>query len=64
MGMYTPEMLPIMSGLARGFAVCDQWFSSVPTQTIPNRTFAAAATCQGHLDNHVRFSPVPAFSAG
>jgi len=23
MGMYTPEMLPIMSGLAKGFAVCD-----------------------------------------
>ena len=59
MGMYAPEMLPIMSGLARGFAVCDQWFSSVPTQTIPNRTFAAAATCQGHLDNHVKVFTCP-----
>src|ERR1700687_6023998 len=29
MGMYPPEMLPITSGLARGFAVCDQWFASV-----------------------------------
>jgi phospholipase C len=51
MGMYAPEMLPIMSGLARGFAVCDHWFSSAPTQTIPNRAFAGAGTSQGHLDN-------------
>jgi len=54
MGMYTPEMLPVMSALANGFAVCDHWFSSAPTQTIPNRAFAAAATSQGHLDNHVK----------
>jgi phospholipase C len=54
MGMYTPELLPIMSGLARGYAVCDRWFASVPTQTIPNRAFAAAATSQGRLDNHVK----------
>ena len=59
MGMYAPEMLPIMSGLAKGFAVCDQWFSSVPTQTIPNRTFAAAGTSQGHLDNHVKVFTCP-----
>jgi len=54
MGMYSPQMLPIMSGLAKGFAVCDQWFASVPTQTIPNRAFAAAGTSQGHLDNKVK----------
>jgi phospholipase C len=54
MGMYAPEMLPIMSALARGYAVCDRWFASVPTQTIPNRAFAAAATSQGRLDNHVK----------
>lgn len=54
MGMYTPEMLPVMSGLAKGFAVCDHWFASAPTQTIPNRAFAAAATSQGHLDNQVK----------
>jgi phospholipase C len=59
MGMYSPDMLPIMSGLARGFAVCDQWFSSAPTQTIPNRAFAAAATSQGHLDNSVKVFTCP-----
>jgi len=24
MGIFTPQMLPVLSGLARGFAVCDQ----------------------------------------
>lgn len=59
MGMYAPEMLPIMSGLAKGFAVCDHWFASAPTQTIPNRAFAGAATSQGHLDNNVKIFTSP-----
>ncbi len=54
MGMYAPETLPVMSALARGYAVCDRWFASAPTQTIPNRAFAAAATSLGHLDNKVK----------
>jgi phospholipase C len=59
MGMYSPEMLPVMSALAKGFAVCDHWFSSAPTQTIPNRAFASAATSQGHLDNQVKVFTCP-----
>jgi phospholipase C len=51
MGIYTPQMLPVLSGLAKGFAVCDQWFSSAPTETMPNRAFACAATSQGHMDD-------------
>ena len=51
MGMFTPEMLPILSGLARGYAVCDRWFASVPTETLPNRAFACAGTSQGHTDD-------------
>ena len=51
MGMYTPQALPVMSGLARGFAVCDHWYSSVPTETFPNRAFACAATSQGHMND-------------
>ena len=39
MGMFTPELLPVLAGLAKGYAVCDRWFSSVPTETIPNRAF-------------------------
>src|SRR6516162_6589483 len=52
MGMYPPEMLPVMTALAKGFAVCDQWFAPVPTQTFPNRAFAGAATSLGDLMNH------------
>jgi phospholipase C len=59
MGIYTPELLPILSGLAKGFAVCDAWFSSVPTMTMPNRAFAAAGTSQGHLDDHVKIFTCP-----
>jgi phospholipase C len=59
MGMYTPDMLPILSGLARGFAVCDAWFSSVPTMTMPNRAFALAGTSQGHLDDHTKIYTCP-----
>ena len=49
MGIYTPQMLPILSGLARGYAVCDYWFSSAPTETFPNRAFVAMATSQGRV---------------
>ena len=59
MGMYAPEMLPVMSSLAKGFAVCDRWFAAAPTQTIPNRAFAGAATSQGHLDNQVKVFTCP-----
>lgn len=47
MGMFTPDTLPILSALAKGYAVCDQWFGSVPTETLPNRAFLHSATSQG-----------------
>lgn len=59
MGCYTPEALPVLSGLARGYAVCDQWYCSVPTMTMPNRAFTCAATSQGHLDDHTKSFTVP-----
>lgn len=54
MGMFTPQMLPVLSSLARGYAVCDCWYSSVPTETLPNRAFACAATSQGHMDDKTK----------
>jgi phospholipase C len=51
MGIFPPLALPVLSGLARGFAVCDHWYSSVPTETFPNRAFACAATSQGHMND-------------
>ena len=60
MGMYAAETLPVLSGLAKGFAVCDGWFASVPTQTFPNRAFAVAGTSLGYVDNSAR--GLPAFN--
>ena len=54
MGCFTPPMLPVLSALAKGYAVCDHWFSSAPTETMPNRAFALAATSQGHMDDKTR----------
>jgi phospholipase C len=59
MGVYDPSMLPILSGLAKGFAVCDHWFASLPTETMPNRAFANAATSQGHMDDTVKVYTCP-----
>lgn len=59
MGIFTPEMLPVLSTLARSYAVCDQWFASVPTETLPNRAFALAATSQGHVDDHTKSFTCP-----
>jgi len=59
MGIFTPEMLPVLSGLARGYAVCYHWYCSLPTETMPNRAFANAATSQGHLDDVTKSYTVP-----
>ncbi len=54
MQCYAPEQLPVLNALAREFAVCDHWFSSLPGPTWPNRFFLLAAT-SGGLDG----SPTP-----
>lgn len=59
MGCYSPDTLPVLSALARGFAVCDHWFSSVPTETLPNRAFTCAGTSQGHMDDVTKSYTVP-----
>ena len=41
---YTPEQVPVISTLARGFGVFDHWFSEVPSQTLANRSFWTAAS--------------------
>jgi phospholipase C len=59
MGCFVPEALPVLSALARGYAVCDRWFCSAPTETMPNRAFALTGTSQGHLDDHTKVFTVP-----
>jgi phospholipase C len=55
---HTPEQVPVVSALARGFAVFDHWFCEVPSQTFPNRSFFHAATSSGYV---VNTSPPDAF---
>src|SRR6185436_10809430 len=43
--------LPVLSTLARSFAVSDAWYCSMPTQTWPNRGFAHAGSSDGHVVN-------------
>ncbi|KIG15452.1 Phospholipase C 4 precursor [Enhygromyxa salina] len=54
MEMYTPEQLPVMSGLARNYAVSDLWFCSVPSQTNTNRAFWACGHAAGICKNDWR----------
>jgi phospholipase C len=51
MGSFSPEMLPVTSTLARGFAVYDAWFCGVPSQTFCNRSFFAASNSSGFVTN-------------
>ena len=51
MSGYTPEQVPVISALARGFGVFDHWFSEVPSQTLANRSFWTAATSSGFVVN-------------
>jgi phospholipase C len=50
MKCFAPGQLPILNQLAREFAICDHWFSSLPGPTFPNRFFAHAAS-SGGLDH-------------
>lgn len=51
MGGFSPDMLPVLSTLAREFAVYDAWFCAVPSQTFCNRSFFHASTSAGFVVN-------------
>jgi phospholipase C len=51
MDCFAPDTVPVISTLAKQFAVCDNWFCSVPTQTFANRSFFHAATSSGLVLN-------------
>jgi len=42
MGYYSEKHLPVYDLLARDYAVCDAWHSSIPGDTWPNRLYAMA----------------------
>ena len=47
----TPNQLPVIHQLATEFAVCYQWFSSLPGPTWPNRFFVHGASSGGWDDS-------------
>lgn len=51
MGAFAPQMLPVLSTLAKEFAVFDHWHAAVPTQTYANRSFFHASTSHGFVTN-------------
>jgi phospholipase C len=48
---FTPEQLPVLNGLARAFAISDEWFCSMPGATDSQRAFALTGSSLGQLDN-------------
>jgi len=50
----SPERVPVLTTLAREFAVCDNWFCSVPGETWPNRNYLHAATSDGEVNIEIR----------
>lgn len=51
MGGFAPESVPVISALAREFAVFDHWHCEVPSQTFCNRSFIHAASSSGLVVN-------------
>ena len=51
MNCFTPASVPVLSSLAYYYGVCDHWFSSIPTQTICNRSYVHAGTSSGYVNN-------------
>ena len=51
MDCFPPEAVPVLSGLARAFAVSDEWYASVPSQTFCNRSFFHAGQSRGYVNN-------------
>jgi phospholipase C len=62
MGYYDGSDLPYYYGLYNTFAIADHYFSSVLSQTFPNRFYLLAGTSFGHIANDfpAGFTGVPA----
>ena len=54
---FSVAQLPVLSGLAKAYAVSDAWFCSVPSQTWANRSFVHAGTSNGNVDNGLLPNP-------
>jgi phospholipase C len=54
----TPTQLPVIYALATEFALCDQWFASLPGPTFPNRAFLHGGSSSGLADSPSDTSPL------
>jgi phospholipase C len=50
---FAPEKLPVLTALARNFALFNGWFSSIPGPTLCNRAFAHYGTSFGQVSMDV-----------
>jgi phospholipase C len=46
---FAPDKLPVITNLAKEFAVFNRWFASIPGPTLCNRAFAHYGTSFGHV---------------
>jgi len=53
MNYFKPEKLPVLTTLAKEFALFNSWFSSIPGPTICNRAFAHYGTSFGQVGMNV-----------
>jgi phospholipase C len=51
MECFSPDQVPVLSQLAKNYAVSDAWFASAPAQTWPNRGFVHTGTSCGQVTN-------------
>lgn len=51
MECYENDQVPILTTLAKSFAVFDHWHCDVPSQTYPNRAFWHSGTSYGYVNN-------------
>jgi len=58
MKCFSKDQLRVLNTLATEFAICDQWFSSLPGPTWPNRFFLLAATSGGLDDSPSKLDTV------
>ena len=59
---FPPDKLPVLTNLARGFAVFNGWFSSIPGPTICNRAFAHYGTSFGQVSMDIFYWKGPYLS--
>ena len=61
MTMWPPEKVPIITTLAKEFALFDRFFAAHPCSTYPNRQFVLSGTAHGMTDtgNHVPHGGFP-----